>query len=229
MTELTALQMKALTANLNPGRVAKRSQSGSSLSYLEAWDIRATLTRVFGFAGWSADLMEPVKVLRIDEVENSKKTGTNFRVLALATVRLTIHQTGATYTESAAQSQSLPDIGEATDFAVKTAESDALKRAAINLGTQFGLSLYDDGSTMDVIKVVLAPGQHETLEELRNPTPKPDSQERVDPDSGEVLPVPGEDPADDAAMALVPPVPSPASRASALDAVRGGFDRNGRS
>jgi hypothetical protein len=36
-------------------------------------------------------------------------------------------------------------------MAIKTAESDALKRAAINLGTQFGLSLYNNGATADVI------------------------------------------------------------------------------
>lgn len=36
-------------------------------------------------------------------------------------------------------------------MAIKTAESDALKRAAINLGTQFGLSLYDNGSMKDVV------------------------------------------------------------------------------
>jgi hypothetical protein len=36
-------------------------------------------------------------------------------------------------------------------MAIKTAESDALKRAAINLGTQFGLSLYNNGSLQDVV------------------------------------------------------------------------------
>jgi hypothetical protein len=36
-------------------------------------------------------------------------------------------------------------------MAIKTAESDALKRAAINLGTQFGLSLYNNGSMRDVV------------------------------------------------------------------------------
>lgn len=40
-------------------------------------------------------------------------------------------------------------------MAVKTAESDALKRAAINLGTQFGLSLYNDGSLADVVHTTL--------------------------------------------------------------------------
>jgi recombination DNA repair RAD52 pathway protein len=36
-------------------------------------------------------------------------------------------------------------------MAIKSAESDALKRAAINLGTQFGLSLYNNGSLRDVV------------------------------------------------------------------------------
>lgn len=40
-------------------------------------------------------------------------------------------------------------------MAIKTAESDALKRAAINLGTQFGLSLYNNGSTADIIRATL--------------------------------------------------------------------------
>lgn len=169
MTPLTKAQMRQLMADLNPARIAQRSQSGSRLSYLEAWDVRASLIRIFGIGGFSADLMEPVKIVRIDEVPKSKGDGTNYRVLALATVRLYIPQLDASYTESAAQSQALPDLGEATDFAVKTAESDALKRAAVNLGTQFGMSLYDNGATADVVRVILAPGQAEILHEIRHP------------------------------------------------------------
>jgi hypothetical protein len=40
-------------------------------------------------------------------------------------------------------------------MAIKTAESDAFKRAAINLGDQFGLSLYNNGSTQPVVKQTL--------------------------------------------------------------------------
>ena len=76
-------------------------------------------------------------------------------------LRLTIHDiTGrdATYTEAAVGAAHLPQRGEAHDMAIKTAESDALKRAAINLGTQFGLSLYNNGSLRDVvIKTLVAP------------------------------------------------------------------------
>jgi hypothetical protein len=49
-------------------------------------------------------------------------------------------------------------------MAIKTAESDALKRAAINLGTQFGLSLYNNGSLRDVIVKTLDMEQGEENE-----------------------------------------------------------------
>ena len=60
------------------------------------------------------------------------------------------------YTESAVGS-AIGSRAEAHDNAVKNAATDALKRAAMNLGTQFGLSLYDKGSTKDVIKTTLRP------------------------------------------------------------------------
>lgn len=162
---LTTQQLRVLMGSLNSNRVSHRSQGGRQLSYLEAWDVKATLIRVFGFGNFSAETIE-TKVLRFDEVPKREGNGTNFRVTAMATVRLTIHQTGAVYTESAASSQTGPDVGEATDFAIKTAESDALKRAATYLGTQFGLSLYDNGATNDVIRVNFAPDQQFEREDV---------------------------------------------------------------
>jgi recombination DNA repair RAD52 pathway protein len=59
----------------------------------------------------------------------------------------------ARYCEAAAGSASGPAtmLGDHHDNALKTAASDALKRCAINLGTQFGLGLYDKGSTAEVV------------------------------------------------------------------------------
>lgn len=184
-SELTGAQLGALLAPLNGNRVAKRSQGGRQLSYLEAWDVRATLIRVFGFGNWSADVTE-TKVIRVERdvpafsgsgSDRKRKTDSdgnpdfNWSVTAMVTMRLYIHATGATYTETAAASQTGPDVGEVTDFAIKTAESDALKRCAMNLGTQFGLSLYDDGALGDVVRVILEPNQRkaylETVEEAR--------------------------------------------------------------
>lgn len=152
---LTPQQLRALHNNLNRDRVATRS----NMSYLEAWDVKATLIRVFGYAGFSAECLD-AKIIREEQVEQvADKNKMNWSVSAQATVRITIHQTGAVFTESAIANNKQPDWAEAADTALKSAESDALKRAAIYLGTQFGLSLYDSGTTADVVKTVLAPDQ----------------------------------------------------------------------
>ena len=162
-TALTPQQIAKLTAPLAASRVSERAGGGGSkLACLEAWDVKAMLIRVFGFANFSADVIESNIEKIVPDKDNDKKV----TVLAKCTVRLTIHATGATYTETAASSQTgSQGVGEVADFALKTAESDALKRAAIYLGTQFGLSLYDDGSKSDVIRYVLDPEQAATLAE----------------------------------------------------------------
>jgi len=171
--QLTQQQLNALMAPLNRNRVSTRSQGGRSLSYLEAWDVKAALIRVFGFANFSADVVD-AKVIRMEQdvpaysgsgdsrkrkSDDEGNPAFNWSVTAQATVRLHLHLTGATYTETAIASQTGPDVGEVSDFAMKTAESDALKRAAIYLGTQFGLSLYDNGGLGDVVRVILEPEQ----------------------------------------------------------------------
>lgn len=166
-------QLRVLMGNLNPRRIAKRSQGGRELSFLEAWDVKATLIRVFGFGGFSAEVID-TRILEINRESDDK--GTKIEVAAMCTLQLTIHSLGAVYTESAVASQKGRDVGEVADFAVKTAESDALKRAAIYLGTQFGLSLYDNGATRDVIRVVFAPGQ-EVLPETQPTTDNPEAEQ----------------------------------------------------
>jgi len=159
-TPPTPEQLRVLTSRLNAARVSHRGQGNNQLSYLEAWDVKATLIRLFGFGGFSADVIDSEIVEIIRDTEEADQRGRpKITVTARATVRLHIKQFDCTYTEVAVSSQSGRDIGEVADFAMKTAESDALKRAAIYLGTQFGLSLYNSGSTEDVVRVVFAPGQ----------------------------------------------------------------------
>lgn len=165
-TGLDVFQLQMLHANLHPARVAERAQGGRKLAYVEAWDIKAMLIRVFGYAGFSSDVVE-AKIMHETQYPSPQDPNKMlWRIGAMCTLRLRIHQTGATYTETAVSSQSGPDWGEVADFAVKTAESDALKRAAINLGSQFGLSLYDGGTLRDVVRRVMAPGQRQIVEDL---------------------------------------------------------------
>jgi recombination DNA repair RAD52 pathway protein len=149
MQMLSSKQQEILLKGINANRIAKRQGGGGrSLSYLEAWDVKAHLIRIFGFGQWSWDVMETHLAY---EQEASGKWNVGYRVIG----QLRIHATGATYSEAAVGSATLPQRGEAHDMAIKTAESDALKRAAINLGDQFGLSLYNNGGVAPVVKETL--------------------------------------------------------------------------
>lgn len=143
---------------LHPARVRTRSQGGASLSYLEAYDVKAMLIRVFGFGGFSTHIVN-TDVIDIREVPNRQGNATNFKASVMVTLQLTIPSLEASYTEAAVGTATLPDVGQALDMATKTAESDALKRCATYLGTQFGLGLYNQGSTEEVVRIIVAPGQ----------------------------------------------------------------------
>ena len=144
---ITSRQQEILLKGINGERIAQRKGGGGrSLSYLEAWDVKAHMNRIFGFLNWSSD----VSVAELAYEENSDgRWNVAYKVI------LTLKVNGASYTEAAVGSSTLPSRGEAHDMAIKTAESDAFKRAAINLGDQFGLSLYNNGSTAPVVKQTL--------------------------------------------------------------------------
>jgi recombination DNA repair RAD52 pathway protein len=155
-TQITIEQYEQLLRPLHETRVAQRSGGGGrSLSYLEAWDVKAHLIRIFGFGGWDWEVQE-------SSLAFEEKGEKNWAVAYKVTGRLHIHDLNCTYTEAAIGSAQLPQRGEAHDMAIKTAESDAIKRAAINLGTQFGLSLYNNGSLRDVVVQTLSGPKGET-------------------------------------------------------------------
>lgn len=162
---LSQKQFETLMKPLNATRVAKRSQGGKQLSYLESWDVRAHLIRVFGFGNFDIETLE---YREVGTREYQSKDGKDMvEVIYSARVRLSVRTLErmdpdyatplCTYVECAVGSASGPAnmLGEHHDNALKTAVSDATKRCAINLGTQFGLSLYDSGSTREVVKGTL--------------------------------------------------------------------------
>jgi len=157
--QITAEQYKTLMGPLKGSRVAKRTLQGKQLSYLESWDVRAHLIRLFGFGNFDIETEDQKHI--VDRRYESKDNKPMVEVSWFAKVRLTVRsatgRTIATYSESAVGSASGPDylLGDLHDNAIKTAASDALKRCAINLGTQFGLSLYDNGRLTDVVRMVV--------------------------------------------------------------------------
>lgn len=132
---ITRAQQEMLLAPIARSRVESRQ----GMSYVNVSDVRRYLIRIFGFGGFStyADEAECVSVR-----EGQGSSGKNWEVVWKVRVRLYIESLGVEYTEYAVGSSSQPSLPEAHDMAIKTAESDALKRCAVNLGDQFGLSLY---------------------------------------------------------------------------------------
>lgn len=170
---LTQKQYDTLRRPLNASRVAKRSQGGKQLSYLESWDVRAHLIRMFGYTSFDVETIDAYHVATREYMSSGDTPKPMVEVIWYAKVRLTVRDelddTLCVYSESACGNASGPAnmLGEHHDNAVKTAASDALKRCAINLGTQFGLSLYDQGSTRDVVKdtLVKPPGYEEVQDD----------------------------------------------------------------
>lgn len=187
MDRVSKAQLTQLLTRLHPSRVSTRTQGGTSLEYLEAWDVSATLTRIFGFGGWQWEVNHE-QVIQVREAathpQHMSKDGKAKTPVVSVLVRgtLTIQWNDGTfteYTESAIGSNSQWNIDEAFDTALKTASSDALKRAARHLGTQFGLSLYDKGNKNDVVRVILEPNQAALLAEIREEQQKAHKDERA--------------------------------------------------
>ena len=167
-------QLRVLLGPVNT-RFVKRDPGGHS--YLEQNTIRAQLTRIFGFGGWSLrQLHEPRLISR---TEHQNRNGEDrVTVVYLCSVAIVLH------TRKEMLSGTMPhDIeyagvatgkgtmspsneGDAHDVALKSADSGALKRAAINMGDQFGLSLYDDGSTAPYVFKVWDGEQFVTQKDL---------------------------------------------------------------
>lgn len=162
---LSEEQITRLLAPINPRRVSHKD----GMSHLEAYDVRAHLDRMFGFANWDGEVVESWQLFEeIDgeKVWNTQKKGRNnttyagwddnrrisvgYRVRYRLVIKSPSGRELARYAEEATgDATNFPGSkrADAHDFAVKTAESQALKRCATNLGDQFGLSLYHNGST----------------------------------------------------------------------------------
>ena len=143
---LTEVQRKVLLQGIDTNRIARRRQgkgnSGPLLSYLEQADVRAHADRVFGFGGWDAETLDVT--MCFEEQAGDGKWNVGYRVTMQVTVYDPEGLPVCRYSETAVGTPMGPmaDRGDAHDMAVKTAASDAMKHYFINLGDQFGLSLY---------------------------------------------------------------------------------------
>lgn len=158
-SKLTVQQYNWLLRGVQEQRVGRNPKG---FAHMEAWDIRRTLTRIFGFGGFdeeilSVDLVSQIEIPGADATKRSRWSVV-YRVTMRLTLRYTDGSTMAVYENGACgDSTNQPSLGDCHDNAFKTALSQALKRCAINLGDQFGLSLYNDESRDPVVNATFNP------------------------------------------------------------------------
>jgi hypothetical protein len=131
---------QSLKQPLDSSVVKEREQSGMKLSYVESWYVIGQLNEVFGFDGWDR---ETVSLTCIQQDTNQKGTPrVAYTAQCVLTIRFpegqVVRRVGTGFGNGFDA-----DPGKAHESAIKEAESDAMKRAAMTLGNRFGLALYD--------------------------------------------------------------------------------------
>lgn len=151
---LTADQLNMLLTPLNPNRV--KDHKGNA--HLEAWDVRRWLTRIFGFGGWDDEILSMDCIHSVTSPIGNDPSPLKHRCTAVyrVTMRLIVKdQCGNVlgHWDDGATGEGINQVsvGDAHDLALKAALSQALKRCAVNLGDQFGLSLYNKGDLRGVV------------------------------------------------------------------------------
>jgi len=131
-------QLRQLKAKLDPRHVKTRSSNGLDLSYVEGWHSIAEANRIFGYDGWDR------RTIFTSCVWTGVKGG-NHQAAYIAKVRVTVRagELNIVREGSGTGEANAPTPGQAHELALKSAETDATKRALATFGNPFGLALYD--------------------------------------------------------------------------------------
>jgi hypothetical protein len=130
-------QLRALQRDLDAHDIRTRQSNGRELSYIEGWHAISEANRIFGFDAWNRETIESKCLL-------SRETRGAYHAVYVAKVRITVRSKDQTVIRDGfgAGEAQCATMGEAHDKAIKTAETDATKRALATFGKPFGLALY---------------------------------------------------------------------------------------
>lgn len=183
--QLSRRQVEQLLKPVHPGRVVKADAKARTHDHLSQQDVTAHLIRIFGFGGFDTEVLAVECLFEHNRLTSDGKVSQRWDVGYRALVRLTIRnefgELVARYENGATAAGQNLDLAGAHDLAYKSAISVAMKRCAINLGDQFGLSLYNKGQkTALVIDTMVKPhdpAEPEQIDAAANASPQTDSDE----------------------------------------------------
>ena len=127
--QVEKLNQPILAANVKE-REAGWGGKDNKLAFVEGYHVIAEANRIFGFGGWSSETIETTCV------QNEPRA-----VSYIAKVRITVGDVIREGTGAGHGNQT--NHGNNHESAIKEAETDARKRAFMQFGNQFGLSLYN--------------------------------------------------------------------------------------
>jgi DNA recombination protein Rad52 len=134
----TDTQLRLLKAKLDPRHVRTRRAGSATLHYIEGWHVIAEANRIFGFDGWDRE------TVATSCVASGRNRG-DYLVAYTTKVRITVRagKTVVVREGSGTGEAKGFSLGQAHELALKSAETDATKRALASFGNSFGLALYD--------------------------------------------------------------------------------------
>ena len=138
-------QLASLSMPLDRDRVrSRKGRGGGQFSYLTTHDCIRAANAIFGFGNWGTEVVEQERIAEAP-VKDGNKEGIHvaYRCVVRVTVKDCIPVTGTGYGDAVEYLKpgSNPRA-TASELALKESESDALKRALVKFGDQFGLELY---------------------------------------------------------------------------------------
>lgn len=148
-------QVDQLLKPINQKRVLA---DGKAKAYLAQQDVTAHLIRVFGYGGFDTHVVSVKLVYEENALDkqtkkpNPQRWNACYRALVRLTVKDPDGRPVASYENGSTGSASNQARDDAHDLAMKSAISLSMKRCAINLGDQFGLSLYNKGQVEGIVK-----------------------------------------------------------------------------
>lgn len=192
-------QVEFLLHSIKPNRVLN---DGKGHSHVSQQDITAHLIRMFGFGNFDIEVLDRELLFESYEAKTNKagKNYTAWDVAYRSLVRLTVrNEEGvrvAFYENgSVGSAQNQPSRADAHDLAYKSAISLSIKRAAIALGDQFGLSLYNKGQLTPLVIRTLV-GLREDVVDIQADVPQQVSlgNDEIDTSDEQVVPSNAPDP-----------------------------------
>ena len=135
---LSDTQVRQLRAKLDGKHVKTRNANGTDLHYIEGWHVIAEANRIFGYDAWDRRTLASHCVW-------SGPSGAYHGAAYTAKVRVSVRAGDITIVRegSGTGEGKAPTPGQAHELALKSAETDATKRALATFGNPFGLALYD--------------------------------------------------------------------------------------